>query len=1043
MNLADLSIRRPVFITSVVILMLIAGTIMMSRLPVDLFPNVTFPVVVVNVPYRGAGPSEVETLIAKPLENEISTISGIKRLSAIAREGVGTVIAEFNLDVDIKYAENQVRDAVTRAKPNMPDDIEEPLIRRVDPADQPILILSVKSEGMKDEQLYDLADEVIRPRLEQVNQVGLVDIFGGRKREIQVALDRNKLRTHEISAVQVAQRIQASGENIPLGKSKDEKNELVFRSLGEFKSLDEIKKVVVNFFGNDVPVTVADIGLVQDGLVDETSRTYVNGEKSLFIFVYKQSGSNTLAVVNALKKRVEQINQDFKKLGQKSEISMVRDGSKWISNNVIDVTETIIIGIILAIVVVYFFLASGRSTFITSLALPNSLIGGFILMSIAGFSINIMTLLALTLAVGLLIDDAIVVRENIFRHLEMGKTPLQAALEGTGEVRLAVIATTFTIIAVFGPVGFLQGVVGQFFKEFGLTVCFAMMISLFDALTIAPMLSAYLASKHEHDKENVGWFKKKFILPFDRFQTRLEDLYESVLKKVVERPLLTLGISFLIFVGSIMTAGLVTKTFLPPQESGEFMVGLTLPPGTSLEKMAQLSLEVDNILRQNKEVEVTALTVGNADGESNVADFYVKLVPPKQRSLNTSETKEKIRGQLKPYESAVPTVKDYDAVGGGMRPFNVNLVGTDQKQLEQLGIKLLEKLKKYPGLKDVDINFRPGKPELQIKFDQAKQQEMGISTILSGSELRTQIDGATTAKYRENDREYDIRVRLQEDQRDLKADFNETYIQNINGRLIALNKVSDPVLTEGPSKITRQNRARYVQVNGDVAPGSGFGDILKDVERMLKEDEDTKLPEGFDYVFVGQAENFQELGQNMAMAMLLGIIFIYFVLASLYESFVTPLTIMLALPLAICGSFFALAVANESLNIFSWIGIIMLLGVSTKNSILLVDYANQLMREGLDQKAALVKSGKVRLRPILMTTIALVAGTVPLAIGLNEASQQRTSMGVAIIGGLVSSTLLTLVVIPAAYIYIERFRVWSLNLMKRIFSPADVNKKLS
>lgn len=1041
MNLSDLSIRRPVFITSVVILMLVAGLIFMSRLPVDLFPNVTFPVVVVSVPYRGAGPAEVETLIAKPLENEISTISGIKRLSANAQEGVGTVVAEFNLDVDIKYAENQVRDAVTRAKPDMPDDIEEPIIRRVDPADQPILVLSLAAPEMKESELFDLADEVIRPKLEQVNQVGLIDIYGGRKKEIHVILDRNKLRTHEISATQVSQRIQASGENVPLGKSKDDKSELVFRSLGEFKSLDDIKKVVVNFFGNDVPVTVADVGTVENNLVDETSRTYVNGKKSLFIIAYKQSGSNTLAVVGSLKKRIELINADLKKQNISAEISTVRDGSSWIRNNVVDVTETILIGILLAVFVVYIFLGSGRSTFITSLALPNSLIGGFILMSLAGFSINIMTLLALSLAVGLLIDDAIVVRENIFRHLEMGKTPIKAALEGTGEVRLAVIATTFTIIAVFGPVGFLQGVVGQFFKEFGLTVCFTMLISLFDALTMAPMLSAYMAKKEDHVKTKGGLVKQYILTPFDNFQTKLEDLYERSLKVVVRRPLTTLAISFLIFASSLYTAGFVTKTFLPPQESGEFMVGLTMPPGTSLQKMTEVSQEIDEVIRKNSEIKNSALTVGNKDGESNVAQFFVSLVPTKERNKNTSQTKEMIRDQLKPYAYAIPTVKDYDAVGGGLRPFNVNITGTDQKELEKLGLKLQEKLKTYPGLKDVDINFRPGKPELQVKFDQAKQQQMGISTIAIGSELRTQVDGSTPAKFRENDREFDIRVRLQENQRDLKADFNETYIPNINGRLVPLNRVAAPVLTDGPSKVTRQNRARYVQINGDIAPGSGFADILKDVERMLTVDEDTKLPPGFDFVFVGQAENFQELGQNMMMAMLLGIIFIYFVLASLYESFITPFTIMLALPLAICGSFFALAITNQSLNIFSWIGVIMLLGVSTKNSILLVDYTKKLVEEGMDEIPALIKAGRVRLRPILMTTIALVAGTIPLAIGLNEASAQRTSMGIAIIGGLISSTLLTLVVIPASYIYIERFRVWSLGFIKGVFQPMDLDEK--
>lgn len=1041
MNLAELSIKRPVFITSVVILMLVAGLLFLKRMPVDLFPDVTFPVVVVNVPYRGAGPAEVETLIAKPLEDEISTISGIKRLNANAQEGAGIVVAEFNLDVDINWAEDQIKTAVTRAKRNLPNDIEEPIIRRVDPADQPILIMSLTAKDLNDQQLFDLADQVIKPQFEQVNQVGQIAIFGGREREIHVQLDRKKLAQYEISATQIASRIQATGENIPLGKTYDSQSEMVYRSMGQFQTIDELKNIVLNFLGNDVPVTVKDLGTVSDTLEDETTRAYVNGEKSLFILGFKQSGANTIAVVDSLTKKMDQINLSIQKEYNGAKLGIVRDGAKAVRDNVYDVTETILIGILLAVIVVFFFLGSGRSTLITSLALPNSLIGAFILMYLAGFSINLMTLLAMTLAVGLLIDDAIVVRENIFRHLEMGKSPIKAALEGTGEVRLAVIATTLAVIAVFGPVGFLQGVVGQFFKEFGLTVCFAMLISLFDAMTIAPMLSAYLASKAEHDTSNPGFVKKYLLMPFDRFQSWLEDIYEHVIKWVIKKPLTTLALSVGVFALSIVAAKFVTSTFLPPQDSGEFMVGLSMPPGTSIEKMTEVGAKVDEIIRSNREVDVTALMVGTSEGEASSSNTYVKLIPYKGRpGISTSDVKAKVREQLKEYAYATPTVKDYDAVGGGMRPFNVNITGTDQKKLEEIALKVLEKIKASGKLADPDINFRPGKPEFQVKFDQSKMQQMGISTIVAGSEMRTLVDGAVAAKFRQNDREYDIRVRLQDDQRDLKQYFNQTAIPNINGKLVPLNKLAEPIETVGPSKITRQNRIRYVQINGDVAPGAGMGDIMSEITKMLTVDEDTKLPDGMGFTFVGQAENFQELGVNMMIAMALGVLFIYFVLASLYESFITPFTIMLALPLAISGSFFALLIMNESMNIFSWIGIIMLLGVSTKNSILLVDYTKQLTDDGMSRNDALIKAGRTRLRPILMTTIALVAGMIPLAIGLNEASKQRTSMGVAAIGGLISSTLLTLVVVPAAYSYLERFRIWSLSKVKKTFAPHDPNE---
>ncbi len=1037
MNLAELSIKRPIFITSVVLLSLIAGLISMSKLGVDLFPDVTFPVVVVNTPYPGAGPAEIETLVSRPLEDETSGIAGIKRLSSVSREGMSIVIAEFSLETDVKYAEQQIRDRVSSARSKLPRDIKEPVIRRIDPSDQPVVTLALRGK-MGDAKIFDLADQKIRPRLEQVNRVGLVEILGGRKREIQVQLDRNKLKSHELSAGAVASRLAGAGENIPSGKKSEGDKETVFRTVGQFESINDLKGQIINFFGNDVPVRLSDLGKVQDTLVDESSRTFVSGEKALFLMVFRQSGANTIAVVDDLKTKIAQINLEMAGEEGAPKIEIVRDTSQWIRANVLDVQESIFIGITLAVLVVFFFLGSGRSTIITGLALPNSLIGAFILMAIAGFSINIMTLLALSLSVGLLIDDAIVVRENIFRHIEMGKSPMEAALVGTKEVTLAVVATTFTVIAVFGPLGFLKGVVGQLFKQFGLTVVFAMAISLFDALTMAPMLSAYFAgANHKETKRGIYWHTiGRLLRGFERFQVWLERNYERMLYFNLRHPILTLSVSVLIALGLFSTAKYVPKTFLPQQDAGEFAISLDLPPGTNLEGMSTLALKVDQVLLKNPEIALTALTVGSREGDANFAEFYIKLVPAAKRTLNTGAMKDRVRAQLKTFAHANPAVKDYDAVGGGQRPFNLNIVGNDQKVLEEIGNKVLAKMKANPGFKDADINFRPGKPEFQIRPDKNRAEQLGISTAAIGTELRAQVEGVIAAKYREHGLEYDIRVRLEDGQRDLKAGFNETWVPNINNSLIRLRNVATPVSTEGPSKITRQDRGRYVQLQADIAPGAGMGDLMTQLETELTTGE-LKLPEGVRFAFVGQAENFKELATSMVIAMGAGILFIFLVLASLYESFITPLTIMLALPLAVCGSMVALAMTQESLNIFSMIGVVMLLGVATKNSILLVDYANQKIAAGADRATAIVEAGKTRLRPILMTTMALIAGTLPIALGLNEASRQRTSMGVAIIGGLVSSTLLTLVVVPAAYSYIDRFRVWLGQFLKRIFAASD------
>lgn len=1032
MNIANLSIKRPIFISCLIFLMLALGYMSLKKMPVDLFPNVTFPIVTVNTPYPGAGPKEVETLISKVVEEEISTLPGVKRVSSYSQDGYSSVYVEFSLETDVKYAEQQIRDRVSGLQNKLPKDAKAPVIRRLDPADQPVMIVAIKS-NLPQGKLFDLANIQIKPKLEQINNVGVVEIVGGRKREIHVDLDRSKLKGHEISATRITNAIAMSGQNVPVGTIQKGAKEIAIRSVAEYKSIDDIGATVVNFVGNDVPIRLDEIATISDGLEDENSRAYVNGSKSIFLNVYRQSGSNTIAVVDAVKKQIDKINQELGDQKIVAEVTVVRDSSKMIHANVVDVQESILIGISLTLVVVYLFLGSVRSTIITSLALPNSLIGAFLLMSMAGFSINVMTLLALSLSVGLLIDDAIVVRENIFRHMEMGKPPLQAALEGTKEVMLAVIATTAAVISVFGPIGFLQGVVGQFFKEFGLTICFAMVISLFDALTVAPMLSAYFAGTH--DDESTGLWNRtvgSVARAFDRFQTRLENGYARVLRFTLRRPGTIILVSLVIFLSSCVAVGKVPKTFLPPQDFGEFMISLELPAGTSLEKTNKIAMTIDNAIRKNPEVDTTVLTVGTVRNESNIASVIVNLVPSKKRKMNTSEFKEKLRAQLKDYAYAKPIVKDIDMVGGGQRPFNVVLIGSDLDELEGVAKKLYEKLKVHPGLIDIEMNFKPGKPEFQVALDGRKADRLGVSTTAVGAELRTLLEGSVPGVFRQNGEEYDIRVRLQQNQRDLKSDFDEIYVPNINQRLVRLSSIGNPKETVAPSSINRQDRGRSIQISGDIAPnGPGMGGVKSDVERIIKKE--LNMPTGMRYGFLGQAENFQELGQNMGLAALLGMLFIYMVLASLYESVVTPFTIMLVLPLAACGAFYALLITGKSLDIFSMIGCIMLLGVATKNSILLVDYTNQLVEKGMDHASAIMEAGKTRLRPILMTTIALIAGVMPVAIGLNEASRQRTSMGVAIIGGLISSTLLTLVVVPAAYSYIERFRLFSLRFMKKIF----------
>lgn len=1025
MNLAEISIRRPTFIVCVVVLMLILGFASLKKMPVDLFPDVTFPVISIQIAYPGASPVDVEKLISKPVEDELGSLSGLNRISSNNLESLALIILEFKLGTDIKEAEQQVRNRIGNIRRNLPNDSRDPVIRRMDPADQPVVTLAVKSD-LPVNELYDLANEVIKPQFERVPDVGQVLIVGGRKQEIQVLVDKNKLQDRNLSMLQVAKRIEETSEDVPVGKVETGSQEKVYRTVGEFISLDQLKDVSVNFLGSDRPVRLSDIATIKRGLEEEKRLASVMGKPALFIDVFKQSGTNTVAVNENVIKTVEKINAYLKEKNSDAVIEQVRDLARPIKMNIADVRESISLGIILCVIVVFFFLGSARSTFITGMALPNSLLGGFIIMYAMGFSINIMTLLAMSLAVGLLIDDAIVVRENIFRHLEMGKDPKTAALDGTKEVAMAVIATTFVVIAVFGPIAFVGGMVGQFFRQFGLTIVFMMLISLFDAFTVAPMLSAYMATKKEH-----GARRWRVLEAFDRFQAKLEDFYELILKwTLYNKKKVLLGAAG-IFVGSLVVMVVfIPKTFLPANDFGEFGVVLEMKPGTSLTGTKSLVGEIETRLAKESFVGFYTSVIGSNEGEANKATIYVRLVERRLRTMNTTQVKEYLRKKLEDLSArATIAVSDIDITGGGQKPLNLTLNGDNLEILTAYADKFKERVRKIPGLVDVDANFRAGKPEYHVIFDREKSESLGVSTVSAGAELRYRTEGVEAAVFREKGIEYKIRVKFDDRYKDLKKEFNTTFVPNTNFNMIPLQRIAKGQDTTGYSQINRQNKNRYILISANLGQGGNLGNASQEIERVMKEE--LPLPPGVDFKFIGQAEDFKDLIGNMLLAIFLGVTFIYLVLASLYESFVTPFTILLALPLAISGAMLLLFVTGKTIDIFSMIGIVMLLGVVAKNSILLVDYTLQLMDQGVDRNAALLKAARTRLRPILMTSLALIAGTLPIAIGLTELASQRQSMGIAIIGGVTSSTLLTLVVVPAAFGYIDDFRVWTRRFFGR------------
>jgi len=1027
MNLAALAIRRPIFTICIVLSMMIVGGMGLKKIGVDLFPDVSFPVVAIQTVYPGAPPADVEKLVSKKIEEELGSLSGLKRISSNNLESVSVIVAEFNYGVDLKEAEQQVRDKISNIRRNLPLDIKDPVIRRVDPSSQAIMRLSFKSK-LEAAMAFDLVNDVVRPRLERIKGVGQVSILGARKREIHVAVDKDKLQGRELSLLQISKSIEATSKDIPIGKVDSNQTEVSYRSVGEFQEIESLKKVNINFIGSDRAVLLSEVATISEGLEREQTRSLINGEPAIFLDIFKQSGGNTVEVSELVTSTISTVNELLKERGADGHLELLRDGARPIHLNLEDVQESIVIGIILCIVVVFFFLGSVRSTFITGMALPNSLLGAFFLMYISGFSLNVMTLLALSLAVGLLIDDAIVVRENIFRYMEKGMSPKEAAEKGTNEVAVAVIATTLVVISVFGPIAFMSGIIGQFFKEFGLTMVFAVIISTFDALTMAPMMSAYLATASEHKKRS--GFMAGILNRFDAWQSRWEDLYEKILHFTLDRPKTILFATGLFFVLSLGLVQFIPKTFLPAADNGEFEVRVELKPGSNLEATAGFVKTLEDLIRTHPEVAITGSTVGTLNEEVNKGVIYVRLVPKKLRKLTSSELKDIVRNELIPHSNIGRVlVTDFDPFGGGIRPFNLNVTGEDLDQLSAYVELIKSKMEKIPGLVDVDTNYRKGKPEFHVQFDRPKSESLGVSTVTAGMELRARVEGLIPATFRFEGNEYNVRVRLDEKGQDLRREFSTTNVPNVNFNMIPLSRVASGIETTGYSQINRMDRARYVQISGDIDRGGALNNIMEETDRILAEN---PLPKGMTTSYFGQAQDFIELIQNFIFAISFGILLIYLVLSSLYESFITPFTILLALPFAMSGAFISLLIGQSRLDIFAMIGIVMLLGVVAKNSILLVDYTNQLMAGGKPRREALLIAGRTRLRPILMTSFALIAGMIPIAIGLNEASSQRTSMGIALIGGLISSTMLTLVVVPAAFGYVDDVRLWTERLIRRI-----------
>lgn len=1034
MNIARFSIQKPILISCLVLLILTFGVISLNRLGVDLYPEINFPMISITTVYPGAGAEEIEKLIGKPLEEELGAIGGIRHLYSINFEAVSFLIIEFTLDTDIKQADQTVRAKLNIVKNKLPDGVEEPLVQQMDLSDAPIIKMALVAD-LPPSKIYDIAKEILKPRLVRIEGVGDVKILGGTRREIQVELDQEKLNELRLPTSAVVYRMKSSGLNIPVGKKEHGNTETSFRAIGEFTNLKQIEDTLITFSGDmGSGVAIKDIGTVKEGVEDAKNITYLyypfaagagykkkkdepdtvkTNKYCLFIDIQKSSGANTIKVVDEVNKRLSEVNDMLKTYPGSPKLITILDTSHWIRVNVEETSRDIILGIILAILVVYLFLGNIRSTLITGIAIPNSLIGAFIAMYAMGFTINLATLLAMSLTVGLLVDDAIVVRENIFRKLEDGLPPEEAAEKGTLEVMLAVIATTLTLMSVFIPIAFLHGIVGRVFRQFGFTVVFAMAVSLFDALTVAPFLSAYFAGTGEKAK-NI------FVVEFEKFQVFLEEKYLRIMNFCLSRPLSVIIVCIAIFAGSLGLMAFIKQGFLSTGDDGMFSVTVKLPTGTSLQGTEETIHKIEERIKTLKDLDYMSVTVGGEQSEPDQGKIDCFLLPAGIRKHNTAWNREETRKFMAGFEYARPAVDRIKISSLDDKPFMLGIKGNNLDVIEKYSEKLIKELKQFPDLTEVESTYTEDKPEFQVRLNQSKMKELGVIQGMAGMELRYNVAGEVVGKLTDNGLEYDIRARLKPEQRDLRYTYKTTKVPNMHNMMVPLTEIADFNNTTGKAKIARQDRAYVITLTANLSTDGAVGNATKAVDRLIKDK--YPLPAGVTYSFIGEAEKVEELTSAIKVAFILSIIFIFLVLASLYESFITPLTILVAIPPAMTGAILSLVVSGFTLDMFSMIGMIMLMGLVTKNSILLVDFALEGVRSGKKRKKAVIDAGLKRLRPILMTTFAMMAGMLPLALGLGEGAKLKQSMGVAILGGLVVSTVITLVVVPAAFEYIDIFR---------------------
>jgi hydrophobe/amphiphile efflux-1 (HAE1) family protein len=1010
--LASICVRRPVFATVIILTIVVVGVIGYKGLNVDRFPNVDLPIVAVVTTLPGASPEEIETELSDKIEEAINTISGIDELRSVSTEGVSQVIVSFQLEKDINVAAQEVREHVSTVQPDLPEGTKAPVISKLDPDAAPVVFLALES-SRPIREVTEYADHEVRQALENVAGVGQVSIVGGRKRQIQVVLDPERLRSAGLTAVDVQRAIVAQNITTPGGTVDTGPQRLTFRVSGRVTSSQAVEEIIVRTVDNH-PIMIRDVGRVIDGEEEAETAASIAGKPAVVLSIRKQSGENSVAVVDAIMARVKELGPT---LPTGYTLKKIRDNTETTRTSVDAVKEHLILGAFLASLVVLVFLGNFRSTIIAALAIPTSIVGTFLLMWLMDFTLNTITLLALALAVGIVIDDAIVVLENIFRFIDEKKIrPMPAAIYATREIGLAVLATTLSLLAVFLPVAFMNSIPGRFLRSFGLTMASAIAISLLVSFTLTPMLASRWLRLDLRPPED----RRKSVLErlVDWFYRPVERFYMRVLAYVIDRRWIVVLAAVGAMASCVPLVKAVPKGFLPKNDEAQFEISVRTPEGTSL---AATQLAAERIAREVRtwpEVTTTLLSIGdNPQKTPNLASIFVRLLPPDGRKLSQDQLQDKVRHEIIPklpadYRVSASAVAAFGAGTFSTATVQYILTGPDLDRMIGYSNEIVKKLKAIRGAVDVDTSLVTGNPELVAHVNRRKAADLGVSVADVANASQLLIGGVKVSRYEEAGREYDILVRADEAFRTSPDALSQLSVPSTKLGAVPLTDVVDLKRAEGPSKIDRYARQRQVLFLANTAPGVGSGEVGAALEQVVRE---MKLPSQYRFVAFGQSREIARTGKAFILAFGMSFIFMYLILAAQFESWLHPITILLALPLTVPFALMSLLMLHSSLDIFTMLGILVLFGVVKKNAILQIDHINQLRAEGHSRRDAILHGNRDRLRPILMTTLAFVAGMFPLLTSKGIGNEFNRATAGPVVGGQLLSLLLTLLATPVAY----------------------------